>query len=161
MDIIDINYFNLKYYNNLNKYLIKNSIDNKHILTYIDKLNNKNNNNKNNNNKNNNKNNEEYKYNTETDSANIVSITSDVNLYKKSWSKLNIIHKTIKIKEFVNNLKINCEKNRDKIKNELISLLKNKVLTKKDKVVYDEERGIIVSLTELEYNNGMYNYKNI
>jgi hypothetical protein len=40
-------------------------------------------------------------------------------------------------------------------------LLKNKVLTKKDKVVYDEERGIIVSLTELEYNNGMYNYKNI
>ena len=151
MDIIDINYFNLKYYNNLNKYLIKNSIDNKHILTYIDKLNNKNNN----------KNNEEYKYNTETDSANIVSITSDVNLYKKSWSKLNIIHKTIKIKEFVNNLKINCEKNRDKIKNELISLLKNKVLTKKDKVVYDEERGIIVSLTELEYNNGMYNYKNI
>lgn len=151
MDIIDINYFNLKYYNNLNKYLIKNSIDNKHILTYIDKLNNKNNN----------KNNEEYKNNTETDSANIVSITSDVNLYKKSWSKLNIIHKTIKIKEFVNNLKINCEKNRDKIKNELISLLKNKVLTKKDKVVYDEERGIIVSLTELEYNNGMYNYKNI
>ena len=149
MDIIDINYFNLKYYNNLNKYLIKNSIDNKYILTYIDKLNNKNNN----------KNNEEYKNNTETDSANIVSITSDVNLYKKSWSKLNIIHKTIKIKEFVNNLKINCEKNRDKIKNELIDLLKKKILTNKDKVVYDEERGVIVSLTELEYNNGMYNYK--
>jgi hypothetical protein len=152
MNIIDINYFNLKYYNNLNKYLIKNNINNKHIIEHIDKLENKNiikeiq---------------EIKKTSTDTETHNIVSVTSDVNLYKKSWSKLNIIHKTIKIKEFVNNLKINSEKNREKIKNELILLLKNKVLTKKDKVVYDEERGIIVSLTELEYNNGMYNYKNI
>ena len=42
MDIIDINYFNLKYYNNLNKYLIKNNINNKHIIEHIDKLENKN-----------------------------------------------------------------------------------------------------------------------
>ena len=152
MNIIDINYFNLKYYNNLNKYLIKNNIDNQYVMDYIDKITKKDiikeit---------------EDKKQNTETDTANIISITSDVNLYKKSWSKLNIIHKTIKIKEFVNNLKINSEKNREKIKNELIDLLKKKVLTKKDKVNYDEEKGVIVSLTELEYNNGMYNYKTI
>ena len=150
MNIIDINYFNLKYYNNLNKYLIKNNIDNQYVMDYIDKITKKDiikeit---------------EDKKQNTETDTANIVSITSDINLYKKSWSKLNIIHKTIKIKEFVNNLKINSEKNREKIKNVLVDLLKKKVLTKKEKVVYDEERGVIVSLTELEYNNGMYNYK--
>jgi hypothetical protein len=148
MNIIDINYFNLKYYNNLNKYLIKNNINNQYILDHIDKIMIKEEVN-------------EKKPNTESDTANIISITSDVNLYKKSWSKLNIIHKTIKIKEFVNNLKINSEKNREKIKNELIDLLKKKVLTKKDKVNYDEEKGVIVSLTELEYNNGMYNYKTI
>jgi hypothetical protein len=150
MNIIDINYFNLKYYNNLNKYLIKNNVDNKHIIEYIDTLENKNNIMEIQ---------EIKKTTTDTETCNIVSVTSDVNLYKKSWSKLNIIHKTIKIKEFVNNLKINSEKNREKIKNELIDLLKKKILTKKDKVVYDEERGVIVSLTELEYNNGMYNYK--
>ena len=56
---------------------------------------------------------------------------------------------------------IEKNQNREKIKNELIDLLKKKVLTKKDKVNYDEEKGVIVSLTELEYNNGMYNYKNV
>lgn len=151
MNIIDTNYFNLIYYNNLNKYLIKNNTDNQHIVEYIEKLTNK---------ESIKEPIEEKKNNTDTETtANIVSVTSDVNLYKKSWSKLNIIHKTIKIKEFVNNLKINSEKNREKIKNELIDLLKKKILTKKDKVNYDEERGVIVSLTELEYNNGMYNYK--
>jgi hypothetical protein len=155
MNTIDSTYFNLIYYNNLNKYLIKNNIDNQYVVDHIIKLTDK-----------------ETKTDllhknkvttcTETDTAtNIVSINSDVNLYKKPWSKLNIIHKTIKIKEFVNNLQINSEKNRDKIKNELINLLKKKILTKKEKVNYDEDRGIIVSLTELEYNNGMYNYKNV
>ena len=155
MNTIDFTHFNLIYYNNLNKYLIKNNIDNQYIVNHIIKLTDK-----------------ETKTDllhknkattcTDTDTtANIVSINSDVNLYKKAWTKLNIIHKTIKIKEFVNNLKINSEKNRDKIKNELIDLLKKKILTKKEKVNYDEDRGIIVSLTELEYNNGMYNYKNV
>ena len=146
--MIDINSLNLKYYNNLNKYLIKNNIANQFILDHINKITDK-------------EVVEEKKVMEESDTVNIVSITSDVNLYKKSWSKLNIIHKTIKIKEFVNNLKINSEKSREKIKNELIELLKKKVLTKKDKVNYDEERGVIVSLTELEYNNGLYNYKTV
>ena len=35
MNIIDINYFNLKYYNNLNKYLIKNNINNQYIKLFI------------------------------------------------------------------------------------------------------------------------------
>jgi len=152
MSIIDINYFNLKYYNNLNKYLIKNNIDNQYIVEYIEKLANK---------ENPKDKIDEKKISSDSDTVNIVSVTSDVNLYKKSWSKLNIIHKTIKIKEFVNNLKISSEKNKEKIKNELIELLKKKVLTKKDKVNYDEERGVIVSLTELEYNNGLYNYKTV
>jgi hypothetical protein len=146
--MIDINSLNLKYYNNLNKYLIKNNISNQFILDHINKITNK-------------EVVEEKKVIEESDTQNIVTVTSDVNLYKKSWSKLNIIHKTIKIKEFVNNLKINSDKSKEKIKNELIDLLKKKVLTKKDKVNYDEERGVIVSLTELEYNNGLYNYKTV
>jgi len=152
MNTIDYNHFNSIYYNNLNKYLIKNNIDNQYIVEHINQITNKD------------EKIVEKKINTATESettTNMVSVTSDVNLYKKAWTKLNIIHKTIKIKEFVNNLKINSEKNREKIKNELIDMLKKKVLTKKEKVNYDEDRGVIVSLSELEYTNGNYNYKNM
>ncbi len=83
-------------------------------------------------------------------------IFADEDLYKKPWQKLNSIHKILKIKEFVNNLKISSEKDRALLKDELVLLVKTKVLTKKEKVNYDEVNGKIISLNNLEYKDGKY-----
>ena len=94
------------------------------------------------------------------ESDNHKQIFSDDSLYKKSWTKLNAIHKILKIKEFVNNLKINSEKERFQLRDDLIELIKLKVLTKKEKVSYDEINGKIISLVNLQYKNGKYYYLN-
>jgi hypothetical protein len=86
-------------------------------------------------------------------------IFNDNEIYKKSWNKLNNIHKIIKIKEFVNNIKFDNENNRNKLKDELVELIKNKTLTKKNKIKYDEENGKIISLTNLQYKDGNYFYE--
>jgi hypothetical protein len=86
-------------------------------------------------------------------------IFNDNEIYKKSWTKLNNIHKIIKIKEFVNNIKFDNENNRNKLKDELVELIKNKTLTKKNKIKYDEENGKIISLTNLQYKDGNYFYE--
>ena len=83
-------------------------------------------------------------------------IFSDEELYKKPWTKLNPIHKILKIKEFVNNLKIDSEKDRVELRDELVILIKTKILTKKEKVKYDEVNGKIISLPNLEYKNNKY-----
>jgi len=88
-----------------------------------------------------------------------VIIGDDENLYKKPWSKLNAIHKILKIKEFVNELKIRNEQERIKLKDQLVQLIKDKVLTKKDKVNYDSENGKIVSLIHLKCDNNEYIYE--
>ena len=85
--------------------------------------------------------------------------SSDLSIYyKKTWTKLNNIHKILKIKEFVNNLSLNSLK-----KNELIILLtnlvKNKTITKKNMVEYDEEHCKILSIDNLEITKNDYNYK--
>ena len=85
---------------------------------------------------------------------------NDENLYQKSWSKLNAIHKIIKIKEFVNNIKFNNDEAREKLKEELVNLIKTKILTKKDKIIYDEENGKIISIKNLQYKDGKYFYLN-
>ena len=82
------------------------------------------------------------------------------NLYNKSWSKLNAIHKIIKIKEFVNNIKIDNINDKEKLKDELVDLVKSKILTKKDKITYDEENGKIISIKNLQYKDGKYFYPN-
>ena len=91
--------------------------------------------------------------NTDVSNAN-----SDKYLYTKSWSKLNIVHKKLKIKEFVNNLQINCETDRVQLLDKLNELLKLKILTKKDAVNYDEINGKIISLSNLQYKNNKYCY---
>lgn len=83
---------------------------------------------------------------------------SDESFYKKPWVKLNPIHKILKIKEFVNNLHINSEKEREKLKDELVDLVKIKALHKKDKVEYDENSGKIKSLCNLQCKDGKYSY---
>ena len=85
-------------------------------------------------------------------------IFTDDNLYKKPWNKLNSIHKILKIKEFVNGLNIKSTKDKETLKDELVNLIKIKVLTKKETINYDEDNGKINSLMNLQYKNGKYIY---
>ena len=96
--------------------------------------------------------------NSSSETENHKQIFADEDLYKKSWQKLNSIHKILKIKEFVNNLKMDSEKDKIKLKDELVGLIKDKVLTNKEKVKHDEVNGKIISLPNLQYKNGKYFY---
>jgi hypothetical protein len=78
-------------------------------------------------------------------------------LYKKPWTRISEIHKIIKIKEFVSKLQIIDQKNKEFIESKLISLVKSKKLTKKDKVIYDKINGKIISIPDLSFNKGNYN----
>ena len=142
-----INNLNISYYNNINKYLIKHNINNKTITEHLSSLSVKQN---------------EFNNTTENDmvtsSVSTVVANQDDFIYKKPWIKLNVIHKIIKMKEFVNNLNLPNEKERIRIKNELIELIKNKTITKKNTVNYDESQGTIISLKHLEYIDGNYKY---
>jgi hypothetical protein len=85
---------------------------------------------------------------------------SDMSVYyKKPWSKLNKIHKILKIKDFIENSILNKNK-----KNELIILLidliKNKTLTRKDMVEYDEDKCKIINIPNLKIiSSTQYIYK--
>lgn len=78
-------------------------------------------------------------------------------LYKKPWTRISEIHKIIKTKEFVSKLQIIDQNNRNFIESKLISLIKKKILTKKDKVIYDKINGKIISIPDLSFNKGKYN----
>lgn len=78
-------------------------------------------------------------------------------LYKKPWTRISVIHKVIKIKEFVSKLQIINNENKKFIESKLISLVKSKKLTKKDKVIYDKINGRIISIPDLSFNKGIYN----
>jgi len=81
---------------------------------------------------------------------------SDDYLYLKPWAKLTPIHKIIKIKEYVNMLLIKNEEEKESLKEKLIDMVKNKVITKKDSVLYDSTKGKIISIPNLQYVNGKY-----
>ena len=146
MDIdIIINKLELKYFNNLNTSIIKSNLQIPWLTEHLNKLNGI------------------VNSDTETQLVKkneniIIPKIIEENLYNKSWSKLNAIHKIIKIKEFVNNIKIDNENEKEKLKEELVDLVKTKVLTKKDKIIYDEENGKIISIKNLQYKDGLYFY---
>jgi len=81
---------------------------------------------------------------------------SDDYLYRKPWSKLSVIHKVIKVKEFVKKLIIQKDEDREKLKDTLISLINTKVLTKKEMVKYDIQNGRIIGIPNLKYSEGKY-----
>lgn len=83
-------------------------------------------------------------------------VYSDDYLYKKNWTKLSSVHKIIKIKEFVSHLLIDKKEDKEKLKNDLAILVKNRYLTKKDKVKYDEVKGKVIAIPVLSYKNGKY-----
>lgn len=159
LDLI-INNLDLKYYESLQYCLNKNDISIGWLKEYIDDLDEKNQNYKNNETLTENRNTKPNFQACSSETENHKQIFSDEGLYKKPWVKLNSIHKILKIKEFVNNLKIDSEQNRSILKEELLLLVKNKILTKKEKIKYDEVNGKIISLTNLQYSNGKYFYNN-
>ena len=75
-------------------------------------------------------------------------------LYLKPWSKLTQIHKVIKIKEFVNNLDISIQTEKDNLKDKLIDQIKEKKT--KNKINYDETKGRILSISNLSFENNKY-----
>jgi hypothetical protein len=75
-------------------------------------------------------------------------------LYLKPWTKLTLIHKIIKIKEFINNLEINDTNKKEILKDELIEIMKNKKI--KNKINYDEVNGKILSISNLAFENNTY-----
>jgi hypothetical protein len=87
--------------------------------------------------------------NTDTD---ILSENIDY-LYLKPWSKLNQIHKIIKIKEYINSLTDCNLKEKEILIDKLIDLIKIK---SKLKLKYDDTKGKIISISVLCYSNNKY-----
>lgn len=81
-------------------------------------------------------------------------VYSDDYMYKKSWNKLNNIHKNIKIKEYINNLSIDID-SKKKITTDLAKLVKEKKIGKND-IFYDSINTKILSIKILENNNNNY-----
>ena len=78
-------------------------------------------------------------------------------LIERPWNKLFEYHKIIKIIEYSNE---KIEKNmRNKIMNELIELVKNKKLNKKNEVIYDRNTKKIVDIPILKLNGKTYDIK--
>lgn len=146
----------LKYYKSLQYYLNKNSNEIEWLNEHINNLNNQLQDDKNSETQTEKNKEHELSYETE----NHKQIFSDEELYKKPWVKLNSIHKILKIKEFVNSIKLDSEQDRIELRDQLIDLVKIKVLTKKEKVKYDDVNGKIIALTNLQYKNGKYFHYN-
>jgi hypothetical protein len=91
---------------------------------------------------------------TETDTTH--TYTEDF-VYKKPWNKMNIIHKKIKLDEYVNSLDIDDLEMKKHLKSQFATMLKNKKLTKKNEVEYDSINGKIISISSLKYKNNNYN----
>jgi hypothetical protein len=92
---------------------------------------------------------------TNTDSPTSNKFTDDY-LYQKPWTKLTAIHKIIKMKEFINELNIENKKEKENLKEQMVDLIKTKLLTKKDAVIYDSVNGKIISIPILKYEKGKY-----
>jgi len=131
LDLLQSN-LKINYLNNLIIAANKSNIDTLNINKYLNKLSNK-----------------EIE-NTITEK---ISETSDVEyLYLKAWNKLTIIHKIIKIKEFINNLDINDEIEKENLKDKIIEIVKKK----KIKINYDETKGKVISIPQLSFVNNNY-----
>lgn len=97
---------------------------------------------------------------TETENINMSETETNYSedfVYKKPWNKLNSVHKKIKMTEFVNNLTIDDLEMKKHLKKQLIQMITEKKLTKKNDVEYDHINGSIISIPSLQYKNNNYN----
>jgi len=144
-----INELNIKYYKNIIRTLSKSNISYEWLNSHLEKL-------EQNSNDMDVEETTETKQKISTESETHSMIFSDEEFYKKPWAKLNPIHKVLKLKEFINNIKNISDKEKNELKEKVVELVKTKVLTKKEKVDYDSVNGRILSLTNLEYKDGKY-----
>lgn len=77
-------------------------------------------------------------------------------IYKKYWHKLKSFHQKEKIREYVENLKINNEKKKNNLLDKLYLAVDKKILTKKGNVDYDPFKCSINSIQGLIEENGEY-----
>lgn len=128
------------YINNLIKTCEKNEINTDILFEIVDKLNET----------------KELKKISSSSSLSNSDTNNDDYLYQKPWIKLNLIHKKIKIKEFVNTLEIIDENEKQIIKDKLVSLVDTKILTKKETVIYDSTKAKVISIPLLQFKSGKY-----
>ena len=76
--------------------------------------------------------------------------------YCNDWNRLHLIHKKIKLEEFINGL--NNYTNLDEIKKQLIELVNNKKILKKH-VIYDKINGKLLDILILERDNTLLKIK--
>lgn len=84
----------------------------------------------------------------------------DSMVYQRYWHKLKPFHQKVKLKEYVENLKIGG-KNKKKLIKDLHNAIDHKVLTKKDSVEYDPFSYCIKNINGLEINGKqkIYSFK--
>jgi hypothetical protein len=78
--------------------------------------------------------------------------TEDDYLYKKPWNRLNMVHKIIKIKEFINSMNISLE-NKNTLIQKMTFMIKSKKLQKVSEVEYNQELMKIISINCLSQDN--------
>lgn len=84
----------------------------------------------------------------------------DILVFTKPWNKLKPIHKTMKIKEYINSLEYNnkvtskvINKNKNYLIKEICDGLSNKKFIKnKSEIIYDQETRNILSISCMNYN---------
>lgn len=76
-------------------------------------------------------------------------------VYRKQWNKLNIIHKKIKLKEFVNKLHTSSD-NKKELLGKVLKMLASKKFNKNSNVNYDHVNGHIVSIPILKFKDDKY-----
>ena len=69
-------------------------------------------------------------------------------LYQKPWTKLNLIHKKIKIKEYLVSMGIDDSETRNNMQDDIIIMMKDK----KTKINYDSKSLKILEITGLKLN---------
>ena len=79
-------------------------------------------------------------------------------MYKRPWSKLQNIHRYLKIEEFLVSIKEIDDKQREKLIKKITELLKDKIITKKNEVEYDEKNGCVVSIKRLVFDKKKNKY---
>jgi len=79
-------------------------------------------------------------------------------IYRRPWNKLQMIHKSQKIDEFLSNIpEINMTQ-RKELMTKFEQLLNDKIITKKNEINYDEKNGKIISIKRLYYDKNEKKY---
>lgn len=87
-------------------------------------------------------------------------IFNDLNnlVYKNHWHKLRPFHQKIKLKEYIETLKIEKKSRKDKLTEKLFSAVDDKFLTKKSEVTYDPFTFSIKKINKLKFDEQKNKY---